>query len=70
MLDRVVKIRKISVNFWANLGAQPHPKYNIHSPLYKGGEEYLNTWGGMGAPRLILLLIKKNLFHRLISFRS
>ena len=45
MLDRVVKIRKISVNFWANLGAQPHPKYNIHSPLYKGGEEYLNTWG-------------------------
>ena len=70
MLDRVVKIRKISVNFWANRGAQPHPKYNIPSPPYKGGEEYLNTWGGMGAPRLILLLIKKNLFHRLISFRS
>ena len=70
MLDRVVKIRKISVNFWANLGAQPHPKYNILLPPYKGGEEYLNTWGGMGAPRLILLLIKKNLFHRLISFRS
>ena len=51
----------------------PNPTLSIiFSPPYKGGVEYLNTWGGMGAPRLILHLTKKivSLFDKFWKLKS